>query len=79
MAVRYPRGCEEEVAEGYNIEYSDYDFFKNKNDSLIISYGRLYNEATFAAEKTGSSLLKLCKVFPLDIEIIKKALQYKNI
>lgn len=79
QAIRYPRGGEEAVAKGYDIEYSDYDFFENNSDNLIISYGRLFAEATFASENTGASLLKLCKVFPLDKSVIERAAKYSNI
>ena len=60
-------------------EYGDYDFFENRNDCLIITYGRLFAEAGFAAKKTDASVLKLDKIFPIDETVVKKAAQFKNI
>lgn len=79
QVVRYPKDCEKTVSEEYSAEYGDYDFFENRNDCLIITYGRLFAEAGFAAKKTDASVLKLDKIFPIDETVVKRAAQFKNI
>ena len=46
---------------------------------MIITYGRLFAEAGFAAKKTDASVLKLDKIFPIDETVVKRAAQFKNI
>lgn len=79
-AVRYPRGSEN-ISYKYDGNYSDYKFFANGNDTLIISYGRVFNEAYKAVEnyKLSCDLLKLTKIFPVAEEIIAEISKYKRI
>ena len=79
QAVRYPRDSEKEIPEKFKKEYSDSDYFEGEKDCLIVSYGRLFNEATFAANETGASVLKLGKIFPIEHELIEIAKKYKNV
>ena len=79
QAVRYPRDSEKEVPEKFRKNYGDFDYFEGKNNCLIIAYGRLFIEASFAAEKTGASVLKIGKIFPVEHELIDIAKKYKNI
>ena len=79
QAIRYPRDSEKEIPENFCKDYDDFDFFKTDSDSLIIAYGRLFVEATFASEETGASVLKIGKIFPIEHEIIEIAKKYKNI
>ncbi len=77
--IRYPRDAEKAVPEKYSSKNSDFDFFDNESENLIICYGRLFSYACSAAEITGSSLMKLGKVFPIEHEIIEIAKKHKNI
>ncbi len=79
-AVRYPRGSEN-ISYKYDGNYSDYKFFANENDTLIISYGRVFNEAYKAVEnyKLPCDLMKLTKIFPVAEEIIAEISKYKRI
>lgn len=79
-AVRYPRGGEN-MPYKYDGNYSDYKFFANGNDTLIISYGRVFNEAYKAVEnyKLPCDLMKLTKIFPVAEEIIAEISKYKRI
>lgn len=80
VAVRYPRGAED-ISYKFNGNYSDYKFFGEGNDTLIISYGRIFNEAYKAVENCGIScdLLKLTKIFPIAEELIGEISKYKRI
>ncbi len=79
-AVRYPRGGED-MPYKYDGNYSDYKFFANGNDTLIISYGRVFNEAYKAVEnyKLPCDMLKITKIFPVAEEIIGEIAKYKRI
>ena len=79
QSVRYPRDSEKKIPENFVRNYSDFDYFKGKKDCLIVAYGRLFIEAAFAADKTGASVLKIGKVFPIEHELIEIAKNYKNI
>lgn len=79
QVVRYPRDTEKIVADRYKDDYHDFDFYGNNKSLLIVVYGRLFAEACAAAEKTGVSVLKLNRVFPLDPKMIENALSYRNI
>jgi len=78
VAIRYPRGAE---CENINFDFkSDYNFFKSRNDTLVISYGRLFFEACKAYEKQKNfDVLKLNKIFPLEDKLITEILNYKRI
>ncbi|MBR3901014.1 MAG: 1-deoxy-D-xylulose-5-phosphate synthase [Ruminococcus sp.] len=80
VAVRYPRGAED-ISYKFNGNYSDYKFFGEGNDTLIISYGRIFNEAYKAVENCDIScdLLKLTKIFPIAEELIGEISKYKRI
>lgn len=79
-AVRYPRGSEEKECP-FDGEYSDYKLFRGGNDTLVISYGRIFNAAYSAVADSGAScdLLRLTKIFPVAEEIISDILGYKKI
>lgn len=83
-AIRYPRGPEN---ASFNTNYlnTDYLFLRqNKGDILVITYGRIYNEA-FLAQKAllgdglKCDLLKLTKIYPLCHDIIGEIAKYKRI
>ncbi len=83
-AVRYPRG-QEEVSFNRDIIGMDYMFIRNGEcDTLIISYGRIYNEAYKASVSLKEKgiccdVLKLTKIFPIKSEIISEIMKYKRI
>ncbi len=88
VAVRYPKGADESE---YNIPknaengYDDYYYIENgEADNLIITYGRLFNEAYSALKQLESrgkacSVLKLLKITQLSENAIIPALKYKNV
>lgn len=77
--VRYPRDKERDIPKKFVKEYGDFDYFEGNPECLVITYGRLFAEAAFAAEKTDASVLKIGKVFPIEHELIEIARKYKNV
>lgn len=84
VAVRYPRGSEN-VSFNTDCLNTEYLFMrKGISDTLIITYGRLYNEAyiarnMLAEQGTDCDILKLTKIFPIAGEIISEISGYKRI
>lgn len=83
VAVRYPRGAEE-VSFHRSNSYADYTFTGNSSDVLIISYGRMFNEAykaqsLLSADNIDCDLLKLTKIFPVADSIIHEMMKYRCI
>lgn len=83
VAVRYPRGAEN-VDFNRSIINTDCTFMRKGSDTVIISYGRLFNEAYKAElllEESGMScdLLKLTKIFPIQEKLTQEIMSYKHI
>ena len=84
-AVRYPRGGESDKPEGYEIENINYDVWGDKeSDTLLITYGRLFNEAVKARgiiKDSGRDIcvLKLCRIKPIDPAAVELARGFKRI
>ena len=83
VAVRYPRGAEE-ISFNEDFLNTDYIFMKNGSDTLLVSYGRIYNEVYKAqtllnSDGTVCDRLKLTKIFPLRREIIDEMKNYRRI
>ena len=84
VAVRYPRGAE---SVNFNRNYisTEHIFMRSEeSDTLIITYGRLYNEAYKAQDKLKANgincdILKLTKIFPVAREVVKEISDYKRI
>ena len=82
-AIRYPRGSEQ---ADFNTSYlnTEYLFMRNGSDTLVITYGRIYNEAFKAQaelEKEGirCDILKLTKIYPISREIVNEITRYRTI
>ena len=82
-AVRYPRGNEGTPAFPLDDLNTEYTYTEDPEaEILLISYGRIY-EALWkgheTCERSGykTSLLKLTRIFPVDEELVEKALRYK--
>ncbi len=77
-AIRYPRGEELKCTE-FNIE-NDYSLINSGYKKGIITYGRLFGEASCALEEQPDfSILKLNKIFPLNDEIIETVISFKEL
>lgn len=85
VAVRYPRGGEGSKPVGYTTENIDFDIYGNRDvDTLIVTYGRLFDEAAAAREilhKQGVNvcILKLCRIKPIDPQAVDFAKDFKRI
>ena len=82
MAVRYPRGGQEEC--GSVSEYRDYSLVGDGARILIVTYGRLYVEAlrarkTLIGEGYPVDILKLTRLAPFPEEILGICKQYQKI
>ena len=83
-AIRYPRGSEKsrQLLSRLGTEYL---FMREGgSDTLIITYGRLCNEAyeaqeTLKKEDISCDILKLTKIFPLDKGLADEMKKYKHI
>lgn len=71
--VRYPRGYS---VNSEKKEYKDYYYSGKKNNTLLISYGRISNNIE-NIENTDSLVLN--KIFPVETTIIDIAVQYEKI
>ncbi len=84
-AVRYPRGSEHDVTFPHEEVNTDYTYTEDAEaDILLISYGRVYQSLWSAHEtcaRSGyrTSLLKLTRIFPVDEELVERALRYKTV
>lgn len=83
-AVRYPRGAED-VSFNRDVISTEHVFNRHSgSDTLIITYGRLYNEAykaqSLLTERgVKSDILKLTKIFPIARDIIREIKDYRCI
>ena len=82
-AIRYPR-CAEKVDFNTDLISTDHIFSHWGSDTLIITYGRLYNEVYNAAAALKSEgiicdALKLTKIYPIAHDIISELTGYKRI
>ncbi len=84
VCVRYPRGKDESVYDKTALN-TEYTFSGDRNaDTLIITYGRIYNQLLQAAEILAADgirvcTLKLTRILPIDDEIIHKSMRFRKI
>ncbi len=83
-AVRYPRGNEERCILKKETVSTDYEIYENGSDTLVITYGRLFNEVSYAYEKLKDlnksiNILKLINITGIDEKLIRKIKKYKKV
>ena len=84
IAIRYPRGKEKEcVLKKYTVS-TDYEIYNNNSKTLVITYGRLFNEVSAAYEKLLDNdktidVLKLINLNSIDESLIEKIKSYQNV
>lgn len=81
--IRYPRGCEPVLTDGYKITENDFDVFGN-GKILLVSYGRVSAEILKAVErlrenKVEVTCIVLNKIKPISKEVIKIARDFEKI
>ena len=84
VAVRYPRGNEKNCSLKKDYISTDYELYENGSNALVITYGRLFNEVSYAFDKlkdVGKNIdvLKLINLSSVDKEMIKEIKSYKKI
>lgn len=83
VCVRYPRGNDRSENESSYITTS-FTHEKNNSDTLIITYGRLYNEVCKARKKLIDSgisvdILKLVQINPIKSQVKSIVSEYKKV
>lgn len=82
VCIRYPRGRDELNDNDY---YStSFKYSKDDGKSLVVTYGRLYNEVLKAREKLADDgikidVLKLVQVFPIKEQVLDIMSEYENV
>ena len=83
-AVRYPRGSEKVDFSSFHLTTEHLFIREDRSETLIITYGRLYNDAYNAQKKLKEAgiltdILKLTKIYPLEEDLGDEISQYKRI
>ena len=84
-AIRYPRGAEPVMPDGYQCSGNDYDIFGESDaPNVIVTYGRIFAEAYKAKkrlEKDGISvkIIKLNKIIPVPQESVFEVKNSENV
>lgn len=73
-AVRYPRGAEGECLD-FDIT-ADYSVIKANSKKAIITYGRLFSEAS---KLKGVNIVKLNKIYPISNELIEEIMKFDEL
>ena len=81
VAIRYPRGCECNMPDGYKYEKENYSVFGNdSNENCIITYGREFENCYNAMESLDNTfLIKLNRIKPIDESVCEKIRSCNNI
>ena len=79
VAVRYPRGEEDNKISCYEPTGKDFDIISKNSDIAVLTYGRLFAECIKASESADFDIVKVNKVFPVADDLIESLLNYKNI
>lgn len=77
-AIRYPRGGEKKCLSFDKT--AEYSIIKGGSDKAIITYGRLFAEASAAKGKQdGLNIIKLNKIYPLSDELVSDIFGYSEL
>ena len=84
VTVRYPRGNEKDCSLKKVYISTDYELYENGSNALVITYGRLFNEVSYAFDKLKNvgkniDILKLINLSSVDKEMIKEIKSYKKV
>ncbi len=77
IAIRYPRGSEKACLE-FDMK-SDFSILSGKENKAIITYGRLFSEASDVKAKKDINIVKLNKIYPLSNDLIEKIKDFEEI
>ena len=84
VAIRYPRGAESPLLDGFVCSGDDFDVYGSSSDIVIVTYGRLFAEACQAKLRlkesgTDVKIIKLNKIKPLNAELFDSIKEAKKI
>lgn len=85
VAVRYPRGKEDDLPADYEYTEEEYYFYGKKNAKiLVITYGRIFSYACQAKEELEKEQIEICilklnKIKSLNRNAVKKSLGFEKI
>lgn len=79
VALRYPRGSEDERCAGHIPSGESFDLIKNGGKTVIVTYGRTFSAAKQAAEAEKADVIKLNRIVPIDIAAVNAASQYERV
>ncbi|MBQ1545201.1 MAG: 1-deoxy-D-xylulose-5-phosphate synthase [Clostridia bacterium] len=85
VAVRYPRGQQGYLPEGYEPNYDDFNILGNeKADTMVVSFGAEFSEAAravdeLAGEGIAAGLIKLNKVWPINPAAVEAVCHAKHV
>jgi len=84
-AIRYPRGSENYKPRGYIFDLEDFSVYgKQDSDIAIVTYGRIFSNASLAKEKLenmgiNTCVVKLNKIKPIKSEVVDYLSRFKKI
>ena len=79
VGIRYPRGNDNSDFDKSDIN-SEYLYSGKSEDTLVVTYGRIYGSAVKAKNVTGGfDILKLTKIFPIEEKICSIVSGYKKV
>lgn len=79
VGIRYPRGNDNSDFDKSDIN-SEYLYSGKSEDTLVVTYGRIYGSAVKAKNDTGGfDILKLTKIFPIEEKICSIVSGYKKV
>lgn len=71
VVIRYPRGSQPLLPDGFKSSENDYDIYGNALSSVVvITYGRLFSDILSISQKNGFKIIKLNKIKPLNSALI---------
>lgn len=84
IAVRYPRGNEKESILKKDSTSTEYEIYEQGSKTLVITYGRLFNEVSLAFKRLNTDnkkidVLKLINLNSIDKKLVEKIKTYKRV
>ncbi|MBR0120207.1 MAG: hypothetical protein IJM10_00325, partial [Clostridia bacterium] len=71
VVIRYPRGSQPLLPDGFKSSENDYDIYGNALSSVVvITYGRLFSDILSISQKNGFKIIKLNKIKPLNSALV---------
>ncbi len=86
VAVRYPRGQEGYLPEGFHASRKDFDVFGDPKASIaLVTYGQLFSNAIKAAEEVKEEhgidvkVIKMNRIWPINLDAVDEVMNCKEV